>query len=122
MRERTVFQVETRRIKSKQAKISLGVKRITPLRIFVACCVPDYKGFLYPADVLFVTWFQYGHCEVLSYLSEPGPQFMTRDAAAPPFLSFPFSSFFLFFLPRTRCPHIFWQEIDSVSAANSWMR
>ena len=75
--------------------------------IFVACCVLTTKTF-FIQRVLFVTCFQYGHCEVLIYLTEPGPRFMTRKAAVPLFL-------------HTLAAH-FWQEIDSISAANSWMR
>lgn len=58
--------------------------------------------------VLFVTCFQYGRCEVLIYLTEPQPGFVTRKAAVPLFR-------------HTLAAH-FWQELDGVSAANPWMR
>lgn len=90
----------------KQAKISQGYEVFAPL-YFVACCVSTTKAFFIP-HVLFVTCFQYGHREVLIYLTEPGPCFMTRKAAVPLFR-------------HTLAAH-FWQEIDGISAANSWMR
>lgn len=91
--------------KIKQAKISLGIRYSLPCILWRA--VSDYKDLLYSACFichLFPIWTLWS--PDLSDGARAG--FMTRKAAVPLFL-------------HTLAAH-FWQEIDRISAANSWMR
>lgn len=89
----------------KQAKISPGMRHLLPCILWHA--VSDYKDFLYsPCFIchLFPIWTLWS-----PDLSDGSrARFMTRKAAVPLFL-------------HMLAAH-FWQEIDSISAANSWMR
>lgn len=99
-----LFQV-TSNVQIKQAKISLGMRYLLPCILWRA--VSDYKDFLYAACFichLFPIWTLWS-----PDLSDGATAcFMTRKAAVP-------------LLRHTLAAH-FWQKIDGISAANSWMR
>lgn len=101
---RKLFQV-TFDVRIKPAKISPGMRYLLPCILWRA--VSDYKGFLYAACFichLFPIWTLWS-----PDLSDGAMvRFMTRKAAVP-------------LLRHTLAAH-FWQEIDGISAANSWMR
>lgn len=93
-------------IKANKQKLGLAWSICSPVFCGVLCLTTKA---LFIRRVLFVTCFQYGHCEVLIYPTEPGPALWHANPLC------------LFSYTHTLAAH-FWQEIDSISAANSWIR
>lgn len=70
MRQESSVSSQIQCIKSNKQKLALAWGICSPVFCGVLCLTT--KTF-FIQRVLFVTCFQYGHCEVLIYLTEPGP-------------------------------------------------